>query len=38
MFSLDAYGTSMQPMLTAELKDKINKDPKEAYQLKSSAK
>jgi hypothetical protein len=38
MFSLDAYGTSMQPMLTAELKEKINKDPKEAYQLKSSDK
>lgn len=36
MFSLDAYGTSMQPMLTAELKEKISKDPKEAYQLKSS--
>jgi len=38
MFSLDAYGTSMQPMLTSELKEKINKDPKEAYQLKSSDK
>jgi hypothetical protein len=38
MFSLDAYGTSMQPMLTAELKEKINKDPKEAYQLKSADK
>lgn len=37
MFSLDSYGTSMQPQLTAELKEKINKDPKEAYQLKSAA-
>ena len=36
MFSLDAYGSSMQPQLTAELKDKISKDPKEAYQLKSA--
>lgn len=38
MFSLDAYGTSMQPMLTAELKEKISKDPKEAYQVKSGDK
>lgn len=38
LFSLDSYGQSMQPMLTAELKDKISKDPKEAYQLKSASK
>lgn len=35
MFSLDSYGTSMQPQLTPELKEKIGKDPKEAFQLKS---
>lgn len=36
LFALDSYGQSMQPMLTPELKDKISKDPKEAFQLKSS--
>ena len=31
MFSLDSYGTSMQPMLTPELKAKMSKDVKDAY-------
>jgi hypothetical protein len=31
MFELEAYGTSMQPMLTPELKAKISKDVKDAY-------
>ena len=38
MFSLDSYGTSMQPMLTQELKDKINRSVQDAYQLKSGGK
>lgn len=36
MFSLDSYGTSMQPMLTPELKDKISRSVQDAYQLKSA--
>jgi hypothetical protein len=31
MFSLDSYGTSMQPMITPELKAKMSKDVKDAY-------
>ena len=31
MFELDSYGTSMQPMVTAELKAKMSKDVKDAY-------
>lgn len=31
MFELDSYGTSMQPMLTPELKAKMSKDVKDAY-------
>jgi hypothetical protein len=38
MFALDSYGSSMQPMLTQELKDKINRSVTDAYQLKSSDK
>jgi hypothetical protein len=36
MFTLDSYGVSMQPMLTQELKDKINRSVQDAYQLKSA--
>lgn len=35
MFELESYGVSMQPMLTNEIKEKINKNVNEAYQLKS---
>ena len=38
MFSLDSYGASMQPMLTPELKEKINRSVHDAYQLKSADK
>jgi len=31
MFELDSYGMSMQPMITPELKAKMNKDVKDAY-------
>ncbi len=38
LFSLDSYGVSMQPMLTPELKEKINRGVMDAYQLKSADK
>lgn len=35
-FELESYGKSMQPMLTQELREKINRSVTDAYQLKNS--
>jgi len=31
MFGIDSYGVSLQPAMTAELEEKINKSVSEAY-------
>lgn len=36
LFSLDKYGTQLQPVLTPELEEKINTNPSQAYQKRSA--